>query len=125
MKRPSPKYAEIAQQIGLFFLAQNNEDYQKTGEFLRNLCITDIREENGELVIETARPGLLIGLKGQNIDGLVKHLKRPIHIVESFCWADIMTPIDWMQELELEHEHEAYVSFSKFMEEEQKQLAAH
>lgn len=97
MKRPSPKCAEIAQQIGFFFLAQNNEDYQKTGEFLRKLCITDIREENGKLVIETARPGLLIGLKGRNIDGLVEHLKRPIHIVESFTWADIMTPIDWME----------------------------
>jgi hypothetical protein len=118
MKHPPSKYADIGREIGFFFLAQNNEDYQKTGEFLRNLCITDIREENDKLVIETARPGLLIGQKGRNIDGLVEHLKRPIHILESFCWADVITPIDWMAEIEMEQEAEAYASFSSFIEEE-------
>lgn len=117
MKRPSPKHAEIGQQIGLFFLAQNNQDYQKTGEFLRNLCITDIREENDYLVIETARPGLLIGRKGQNIDGLIEHLKRPIHIHESFSWADVMTPMDWMEEIAMEQETEAYSPFDDSPEE--------
>ena len=120
MKRTSPKLSEISQKIGLFFLEKNGENYQQTGEFIQKLSITDIREEKGKLVIETARPGLLIGHKGETIDGLTKYLNRPIHIVESFSWADIMTPVDWMQELEMEYEVRAYKEFSDFLEKESK-----
>lgn len=112
MKRPPEQTANIGREIGLFFLSQNNEDYQKTRKFLQKLCITDIREENGKLVIETARPGLLIGRKGINYDGLMKHLERKIEIVESFSWADWMTPIDVQEFFD---EDEAYNSFSDWL----------
>jgi predicted metal-dependent RNase len=72
MKYPSTKLQEIARDIGLFFLKQNNEDYAKIEGIICNLSITDIQETpDGKIQISTSRPGLLIGRKRQNIDGWI------------------------------------------------------
>jgi len=98
MRKPQPRPAEIGVMIGLFFLEQKGGDYAATRQFLRDLNITDIWETDRKIYIQTARPGLLIGAKGANISGLEKALGKPVGVEESFCWADIITPVDWAEE---------------------------
>ncbi len=104
MNKPSTRLREIGVEIGLFFLNQKNGDYNKTREFLRDLDIQDIKEGDETIFIYTFRPGLLIGHKGQNINGLVELFGKQIHIIETFSWTDIITPVDWMTELAMKEE---------------------
>lgn len=100
MKHPPKRSAEIGIQIGLFFLEKNKGDYAATAELLKDLCITDIWETDRKIYVQTARPGLFIGLRGENLDGLAKSLGKRVDVEESFCWADIITPIDWREHME-------------------------
>lgn len=108
MKKPSAKEREIAEKIGLYFLEQNDQDYTVTAKIIRDLEITNIEVDDFYIHIYTARPGLLIGRKGQNIDGLQKLFDKKIDIIESFTWAAYITPVDWQTEFALEQENEAY-----------------
>jgi len=118
MKNPPLRTHEIGVQIGLFFLKQKNEDYHATREFLRDLDILDIQEDDEKISISTSRPGLLIGHKGKNINGLEELFGKKIVIIESFSWTDMITPVDWMAELAMEQESEAYADFGDFLDQE-------
>lgn len=118
MKKPNVSLQGIAARIGLYFLEQNKEDYNKTREFIRDLDILDIQEDGEKISISTSRPGLLIGRKGKNIDGLTELFGKKIHIIEAFSWTDMITPVDWMAELVMEQEDKAYHDFSDFLDQE-------
>lgn len=97
MNRPAPELQHIGIQLGLFFLSQKENNFLETAKFLQKLNITDIQlsRDAQTVIIHTSRPGLLIGTKGKNIEGLTKALAKKIHIVESFSWADVITPLDY------------------------------
>jgi len=118
MKNPPSKLAEIGQKIGMYFLNQNNEDYKATEKFIRDLHISDIWETDDKIFIQTARPGLLIGRKAVYYDGLTEFLGKKIEIIESFCWADVITPFDWQTEALMEDEINAYSDFCDALERE-------
>lgn len=109
MKNPPQNTRDIGLVIGNYFLSYFENDYQKTGDYIRDLSITDIQDNGNIIVISTSRPGLLIGRKGIHIEGLTKTLNKKIEIIESFSWADIITPVDWMAELEMEQETKVYI----------------
>lgn len=78
------KIQAIAAAIGEFYLNKNNGDYKATENELVNLRIETIEIlSSTDIMIKLARPGLLIGRKGLNIDALSKHLSKKIFIVES------------------------------------------
>lgn len=115
MKLPPQSIHEIAINIRLAFLEKHNLDFQKTRDFIHSLLITDI-EDGDRIIIKTARPGLLIGRKGENITFLEAKLGKRIEIVESFSWADWVTPISPAEEEMYRQETEAYDSFSDFLQ---------
>ncbi len=95
MSRPSPQQVEDAQTFGYAILKANGDDYVKTEDQIRKMSITNIRREGTDLVIETARPGVVIGYNGKTFDVLKQAFNnRSIRIVESFSWSDLITPID-------------------------------
>lgn len=88
---------EAARKIGRFYLAKHNNDYAAAEKELNALQISRIEVTNTEtfsslvrsqsppqtiISITTARPGILIGKRGQNIDNLAKYLGTKVHIVE-------------------------------------------
>lgn len=73
---------DVAQRIGLFYLQKNNGDYVKTEKDLTDLRIAKIEVNEKGVIVTTARPGLLIGKRGTNIDALAKHLKSEVRIIE-------------------------------------------
>lgn len=118
MNKPNSRLQEIGIKIGLFFLGQKNENYDEARKFIRDLDILDIQEDDEKISVSTSRPGLLIGRKGKNIDGLTELFGKKIHIIEVFSWTDIITPVDWMAELAMEQEAEAYADFDDFLDQE-------
>jgi ribosomal protein S3 len=73
---------EVLMKIGEFFYAECGEDLKKTTERLYNLRIKQVIVAGTTVLIETSRPGLLIGKRGSTIDGLKKCLGMDIHIRE-------------------------------------------
>lgn len=87
---------EVAKNIGTFYLQKNNGDYEKTEMELLHLLISKIEMKGSDVVITTARPGLLIGKRGTNIDALTKHLKSEVRIIEDMdCVSDSLIPRKW------------------------------
>jgi hypothetical protein len=87
---------DVAKKIGLFYLEKNLNDYDKTYDELLSLQITNLDVIDNWVVITTARPGQLMGKRGENIDGLSLHLSPlKINIVEeSNSFIDVMMPVD-------------------------------
>ena len=56
-----------------------DEDYAKANKAVRELGISHIDFEGQLLTITLSRPGLLIGAKGANLDGLTKYLESKKH----------------------------------------------
>lgn len=100
MKKPSEKLIAIAHEIGFFFLEKNGGDYEKTREFIELLLITNLEENENAVIVETARPVLFIGRKGENIDGLEQALNKKIEIVKSMSWSNYIAPVDTAAQLE-------------------------
>lgn len=100
MKKPEKNAELVRYEIANFYAQKFNGDYAKAGEEARKLQITDIKVSGNEVEISLARPGLLIGRKGENIDKLSAHLKKKIKVVESFHWDVILTPYDPMDFLD-------------------------
>lgn len=95
MKQPSPETLLIAETIGSALLANNQFDYRKTEDQIRAMSITNIVVDGDRISIETARPGLVIGVKGSTLDLIQQQLPgKTLEIVESFSWSDLITPYD-------------------------------
>lgn len=82
-ERISDEMQTIAAKLGYFFLQEKEGDYAKACDEITRLRINDLRLEDGKLVIETSRPGLLIGRRGERITNLQKHMDMPLHIEET------------------------------------------
>ena len=91
----------IAGLIGVFYLYKHNNNYKAAQEELNRLYITSIDVRNGEVIIHTSRPGLLIGKKGENINNLVEHLKMKVKIIEGEDWVNLILPDYSLSDFEL------------------------
>jgi ribosomal protein S3 len=78
----SEQMKDIATKIGLFILQEQKGDYNAACEEVTRLRIHKLELEGDRLTIETSRPGLLIGKRGQRIDALKAYLGLALHIVE-------------------------------------------
>ena len=88
---------DVAVEIGMFYLEKNKFDYEKTRDEINRLHITNIctvTDSKEPLVsIETKRPGLLIGKRGQNITALEEYIGMKIYIMEApACETDYLVP---------------------------------
>ncbi len=81
--KTSEEIKHIAQQIGQFILTENHGDYKAANDFITKLRINRLELVGGKLVIETSRPGLLIGKRGEQIEKLQAYLNLPLHIEET------------------------------------------
>jgi ribosomal protein S3 len=66
----------VLSEIGYYYLELNKWNKEKTKKTLDNLKITNISINNKNISIKLARPGLLIGLHGKNIDNLNLYIKN-------------------------------------------------
>ena len=73
---------EVAQMIGTFYLSKNNGDYEAAEKEIDRLRIAKIEVADGVVFILSARPGILIGKRGENIGALQEHLGKKIKIFE-------------------------------------------
>lgn len=87
----TPEIREMAALIGQFYLRKHNNDYIAAEKAIVDLRISDLRVEGDKVIIVTARPGLLIGRRGQNIDELTAFLNKKIHIIE-----DMDPLLEWL-----------------------------
>lgn len=94
-----PEVKDVAQRIGQFYLAKHNNDYDATATELLRLQITQLTIEDDVVTITTARPGLLIGKRGQNVEALENHLNAKVKIKEElnslFDWIMPVKEEDW------------------------------
>lgn len=93
--KPDKQSSEAASKISKFYRIKNGnneskECYKAAREEISKLKIVDIKATEGEVSIHLARPGLLIGKKGENIGALQQYLGTRINIVESFHWDEIL-----------------------------------
>lgn len=75
---------EVAARIGNFYLRKNNGDYAASQKEIEQLRISkvEVTVDGNCVIITTARPGLVIGRRGQNIDALTDALRMKVRIVE-------------------------------------------
>tara|TARA_R110000868_G_scaffold371774_1_gene635528 strand:- start:435 stop:755 length:321 start_codon:yes stop_codon:yes gene_type:complete len=106
MKRPTAELEIIGYKITDYFFKKNNGDYEKTKKEIESISIQDIEIDGNQLIIHTARPGLLIGKRGSNIDALSMFLGMKVRIEESFSWTDQLIPVDAMEYDALEFDDE-------------------
>lgn len=81
------KVREMASNIGQYYLKKNSGDYVSTEREIMSLQISKIEVDDTlpnlvEVSITTARPGLLIGKRGINIDALTHYLGTKVKIIE-------------------------------------------
>ena len=75
---------DVASKIGFYYLQKNNNDYKKTYQELESLRIQQILVlDSSTITIILSRPGLLIGVRGTNLDNLEKFINKSIYIVEA------------------------------------------
>lgn len=84
----------ICGQIGQFYLQKHNGDHEAANQQIKNLHITKIEtvyiDGFDYLLIYTARPGILIGPKGQDIEKLAEFLGKKIKLYEDNHINDLM-----------------------------------
>ena len=83
----SQEVKDVAERIGQYYLEKNHGDYASTELEITSLHISEIQVDNSlahsiAISITTARPGLLIGKRGTNIDALEKYLNTKVKIIE-------------------------------------------
>lgn len=90
---------EVAANIGQFYLQKNKGNHKAAEAELTGLRIVDIKiaKQDGrrDVAIYTFRPGLIIGVKGKNIDALEKWLKTKVRVFESDCWLNHLVPLNF------------------------------
>jgi hypothetical protein len=89
MNYPSHEARTIGYEIAAYYLKKHGNE-EASNEAMGALRVTDIRVEGDKVEIHLCRPGLLIGSKGENIEGLIKHLNKKVHIVEAFDWGNVL-----------------------------------
>lgn len=100
MEKFDPQTVEVLNRIGEFCLRQFSRNYKTTEQFLLSLKITSVELiSRDKISIKLRRPGLLIGPKGQTIDGLSKFLNMEIKIIEDTDpnIYDHLVPHDWSE----------------------------
>lgn len=94
--KPSEEEQDIGRLISNYYWRKNDKDYHATAREIENLRINKIVKTSEKRIrIELARPGLLIGRRGQNLIALEKEIGFEIDIVESFNWNDILVPCEY------------------------------
>lgn len=74
---------EYARRLGLYWLKKHDGDYDMAAAVLLRLQVTNLRvRPDGSLEVTTSRPGLFIGARGENVQGLEESLGVPIRVVE-------------------------------------------
>ena len=72
--RHRQRHIRVAQLIGNYYLDKHNGSYVKAGDEALNLGVTNIEVMGNKITIKLMRPGILIGLRGTNIDSLTAYL---------------------------------------------------
>lgn len=70
----SKEVLEAADNIGHFYLEKHGGDVYAANQEIERVRINNLSFEDGALVIETSRPGILIGKRGENIKALQERL---------------------------------------------------
>lgn len=80
-----------------FYYNKHDENFDKAAEEIRRLDITELDIEDGRVTIKLRRPGILIGVKGNNITDLIDFLGTKVHIEEEpqASIADRIIPYYW------------------------------
>lgn len=89
---PAKELQNIGSQIGRYYLKKNDNNYEATRTEIENLKIVNVQLVDDQIIISTARPGLLIGRKGMNIENLQTYLGKKLSIQEYFSWEDVIIP---------------------------------
>lgn len=84
----------LADKIGEYYLQKNRNDVDAANEEIQRLAITDLSLDGGVVTIKTRRPGMLIGVRGDNIKKLEEALGLKIKIIEQASVEDLMLRID-------------------------------
>lgn len=92
--RYSKEVCAAADKMGQFYLEKNGGNYDAAADEIMRLQFTDLQVTDSSIIISTARPGRLIGVKGKNIEALEKALGIKIKIVESQSINDLITPFE-------------------------------
>ncbi|MFW6311704.1 MAG: hypothetical protein ACOC1K_05660 [Nanoarchaeota archaeon] len=71
---------EIYNAIGWFYFIKNKKDFEETRKEIERLQITDVIIYKDNIEIVLGRPGLLMGLRGYNIDNLYVYLKEEFEL---------------------------------------------
>ena len=90
---------DIAQKIGQYYLKKHNGSYDACADAIDALRISKIEVDETSVSITTARPGMLIGVKGNNIDALSQFLDGGIGlkikvIEDRDTLRDYLVPVD-------------------------------
>jgi hypothetical protein len=91
---PNKTEMELYKSIGQFYVIKSGGDYKKAREAIAVLGISDIITAYDVVIIKTARPGLLIGSKGENIEALSKHLGKRVSVIEVNSLSDWLMPYE-------------------------------
>lgn len=70
------KEEHVLREIGWFYHNLYSNDLNEAFESIKNLGIYKVVVDEDTIYICLERPGLLIGVKGSNIEALEKHLKE-------------------------------------------------
>ena len=78
---------EAAAAIGAYYLQKNHGDYAATEKEITSLGISAVTVDNSlphskTISVTLARPGLLIGKRGTNIDALEKFIGTKVKVIE-------------------------------------------
>lgn len=86
------KTCEVCEKIGQFYLQKHNGNYNKAAIEIAKLGITGILVSNKRIIIQLYRPGLLIGVRGENVENLQEFLGINLHIEEESLpkWDDLI-----------------------------------
>lgn len=94
----SEELRDIATKISNFYLEKYNGDYKEAAAAVSRLKVHDVQiPEGGGIKIILARPGFLIGRKGENLEKLSAYLGAKIFIEECHSWTDLLTPLDYSE----------------------------
>lgn len=78
----SQQIKEVAHNIGQFYLNKCKFNYDEARKAIEGLHISKVDVVNNTVQITTARPGILIGARGENIENLTKFLNMKVCLFE-------------------------------------------